>query len=662
MGARPMRTTCPTAMFLCLFMCASLPMHTVAQTCLIGSELLNNPGFEQDGGWQYNTRNWDASTHPTSGRDGGCEQCGQNSYTVHGGSRMAVFLHSSSDNYIYQDIDVSPCAAEIDNSNVAIDATGWFHSEQAPDYDDINMQVRFYRSYDADRGAGEELSADRYDSGTQRPNEWTQYGVHGMTVPASTRSIQIRWNAWEDGWDSGSADDFSMILTSLEGTTGATCQSPLNDPGSYASEDAMRAAGWMFNFDVEAEHGYHAVYVRQAGPIQRVNSLDYCGQLGDDPDGDASLMSGWKWSSSEGELAAILQCGNCKSGVARVEFADCNDGHVQIRLNAEEFARANAHEIKEVSVPFRNGDRIGIHDSGGNAVIGLYAIHLECDEVLGVATGGADRADEGCDLDTIAQQISDVNTICCHDGACDNGGLVPDFCSCDCAEAWAPMFHRCEAALQTMASLAGGDSTVYEDFDDVCTQDPTGDQCCKALEVQIDVLETQLDESQELVQALQAQLRAAGIAPHAVVDGSCDESWTVIESRDGTSANCFKCFTDTKTWMEAEESCRALGGRLAEIPDQDTNRAVKALCPSSKPYIGGTDIELEDEWKWSDGSAIDPLLFHPGEPNMGSGENCMNMYFDGSFAWADVPCELNVWTSGYVCMIERAVGGSGGHR
>ena len=48
---------------------------------------------------------------------------------------------------------------------------------------------------------------------------------------------------------------------------GGACDSQLNDPASYASERDMVAAGFTFDFDEEADHGYHAVYVCGAGPI-----------------------------------------------------------------------------------------------------------------------------------------------------------------------------------------------------------------------------------------------------------------------------------------------------------------------------------------------------------------------------------------------------------
>ena len=47
--------------------------------------------------------------------------------------------------------------------------------------------------------------------------------------------------------------------------------------------------------------------------------------------------------------------------------------------------------------------------------------------------------------------------------------------------------------------------------------------------------------------------------------------------------------------------------------------------------------------------------FNPGEPNSGTSENCVNMYFDDG-TWADVPCSPNPYTSGFICMINIGAG------
>ena len=272
------------------------------------------------------------------------------------------------------------------------------------------------------------------------------------------------------------------------------------------------------------------------------------------------------------------------------------------------------------------------------------------------ADGGA-RADEGCDMSTIEQQLAAVNAVCCDGGACDAGGLAPSACSCECAQEWPPFFHRCEATLDTMARLTGGDPRAYEDFESVCTQSPQGGQCCSALQTQFDVMEDQLQNAQANVRVLRSQLLAAGMRPAKAHPGSCDDAtWTTVPG-DG---HCFKYFSqDHVEWATAQDSCVSLGATLAQVSTAATNRAIRALVPdNAKPFIDGTDVELESLWLISDGTALAYENWHSGEPNLGTAENCLSMYFpDGT--WADVPCDGR-YITGYVCMINAAAGG-GGH-
>jgi len=288
-------------------------------------------------------------------------------------------------------------------------------------------------------------------------------------------------------------------------------------------------------------------------------------------------------------------------------------------------------------------------------VIGLYGVRLVCDAAADA--DGADRADEGCDMSTIEQQLASINGVCCDDGACDTAGLAPSACSCECAQEWPPFFHRCEATLDAMARLTGDDSRAYEDFEGLCTQSPEGNQCCTALQTQFDVIEDQLRNSQATVRALRSQLRAAGLQPVKVHPGSCDDdSWTTVPG----GSSCYKYIAqDHVEWTTAQDSCMALGATLAQIPTAEINHAVRAIVPpSARPFIDGTDVELESTWLTSDGVVLPFLNFHPGEPNLGSAENCLSMYFpDGT--WADVPCD-GQYATGYVCMI-RAGGAMGGH-
>ena len=128
-------------------------------------ELLVNGGFEESDGTGA-PMGW------TNGGGGTVWRCSASGNPMDGdsvprsGDWMACFDRdhkSSSDYFVYQDIDVSSYATGIDSSAVFVNATGYLVSDQAPDYDDVYLQIRFL---DAQKN---EISDSRYDSGEQRP-------------------------------------------------------------------------------------------------------------------------------------------------------------------------------------------------------------------------------------------------------------------------------------------------------------------------------------------------------------------------------------------------------------------------------------------------------------------------------------------------------------
>ena len=199
---------------------------------------------------------------------------------------------------------------------------------------------------------------------------------------------------------------------------------------------------------------------------------------------------------------------------------------------------------------------------------------------------------EPCTLGNIQQQLQAINDICCANGECDSGGIVPDTCSCACSEVYGQTFHHCQETLDNIASLVGGSTEAYGDFENLCQTEPTGgDQCCDSLDARIDTLESQIDEANAYIVDLEAQVAGLGVNPD-----SCDDSWTTAGN------SCYKCFTDSMSWFDAEAYCNQQGAKLAQINDDTTNEVVKGLCPAQTPYIGLTDAEVENSWKWSDGS------------------------------------------------------------
>jgi hypothetical protein len=162
------------------------------------SELLTNPGFES-GSTGWNSVGQTMSTGPA---------CQNNCDAIpHSGSNVAYWTAPSAiTNYAYQTVDLSGYASDIDAGNALIDATGWFISDEIPTQDRFWMQVKFYD------GSSSEIVSDSYDTGTQEVATWTQYGISSYTIPVGARSVEIRFDTWEDSYGAGSADDFSVTV------------------------------------------------------------------------------------------------------------------------------------------------------------------------------------------------------------------------------------------------------------------------------------------------------------------------------------------------------------------------------------------------------------------------------------------------------------------
>ena len=126
---------------------------------------------------------------------------------------MTYWNNSNSNYYLYQNVDISGYAADIDAGNAVINATGWFKPRECSAYEDrYYMQVRFHD------GSNAEITADRYDTGSIiNVCGWQQRGLPGYTISFGTRRVQIRFNVWEPTYDTGYADIFLVKV----GTTAA---------------------------------------------------------------------------------------------------------------------------------------------------------------------------------------------------------------------------------------------------------------------------------------------------------------------------------------------------------------------------------------------------------------------------------------------------------
>ena len=106
-------------------------------------------------------------------------------------------------------------------------------------------------------------------------------------------------------------------------------------------------------------------------------------------------------------------------------------------------------------------------------------------------------------------------------------------------------------------------------------------------------------------------------------------------------------------WTDAEDFCKEKGAHLASVTSSTINDYIlegKAIRNIPHLWVGGTDAEIEDVWKWTDGSAWEFTFWGPGEPN-NFGTQCL--VYHPSNTWDDRTC---FWEDKFLCSQTRCQG------
>uniref|UniRef100_A0A674BXH4 Macrophage mannose receptor 1-like n=1 Tax=Salmo trutta TaxID=8032 RepID=A0A674BXH4_SALTR len=132
--------------------------------------------------------------------------------------------------------------------------------------------------------------------------------------------------------------------------------------------------------------------------------------------------------------------------------------------------------------------------------------------------------------------------------------------------------------------------------------------------------------------------------PITTVPPRCHEGWYPVGSRDF----CFKFFTvpraDEKTWFEARDICRVIGGDLLSI---HSSTDLQYRSHGGTSWIGLSAQDPNAGYAWTDGSPLSFQHWMKGQPdNYNSVESCAEIYsnWDEKGSWNDVDCEgYNDW-------------------
>ncbi|KAI4901336.1 hypothetical protein NFI96_020770 [Prochilodus magdalenae] len=106
--------------------------------------------------------------------------------------------------------------------------------------------------------------------------------------------------------------------------------------------------------------------------------------------------------------------------------------------------------------------------------------------------------------------------------------------------------------------------------------------------------------------------------------------------------------TEKKSWNKSRQYCTDKGADLVIINSREEQDFLSKAFGHTEAWIGLTDIDREEVWRWVDGSALTTEFWWTGEPNNYEGdEDCAITHYSrarsaGVSTWNDYPCHLSV--------------------
>jgi len=93
-----------------------------------------------------------------------------------------------------------------------------------------------------------------------------------------------------------------------------------------------------------------------------------------------------------------------------------------------------------------------------------------------------------------------------------------------------------------------------------------------------------------------------------------------------------------RSWTDSRAECQRAGGDLAKIETNEEWQFVKKDILSgvnSWVWLGGTDVQQEGKWLWTDGSPVSFTDWYPGRPTNRTDWNCIGAYSGWAWQWFD---------------------------
>jgi hypothetical protein len=106
-----------------------------------------------------------------------------------------------------------------------------------------------------------------------------------------------------------------------------------------------------------------------------------------------------------------------------------------------------------------------------------------------------------------------------------------------------------------------------------------------------------------------------------------EELDAAVAARCSASSDDYLPFATPRTWSDAVEACRDVGGELAFVRAGAERDKVKRLIDAAS-WLGTVDLDRDGVWHHLDGSEAAPD-WGMGQPSLAPEDECVAMHVDG---------------------------------